>query len=210
MSEDSNAEKKLFANKFETVEQLEEGYNNAAKVYQENEKLRKQLDEWKTPDEYFKPSNMAIDDKEFDDIRIIAKNANLNQQQFEKLAIETHARNQRRIRDYEEKSKAIGEENLNVLKDYVAKAFPAEMAETALQKIVTDEHARAAAYRHREKLLSSVVPGIGQGSEGNGINPIKWDDVVAARDAHLKAPGNMRLRDEYLRINTAYGVTAKK
>lgn len=201
MSEEKS--EKMYAGKFPTVEALEEGYKNSAKVYQENELLKKQLEDYKAPNEYLKPSNVAIDDKEFEDIRIIAKNSNLTQTQFEKLAMETHARNQRRIQDIDAKTKAIGEENLNVLKDYVAKNFPAEMAETVLNKLITDEKARSAALHHREQILSNSAPGIGSSPPAN-YHSVTHEDVVKARDAANKMQGNAKLRDTYLRLLKIY------
>lgn len=200
---DEEKGEKLYAGKFPTVEALEEGYKNSAKVYQENEALKKQLDDYKAPNEYLKPSNVAIDDKEFEDIRVLAKNSHLTQVQFERLAMETHARNQRRIQDIDAKTKAIGEENLNVLKDYVGKNFPGEMAETVLNKLIMDDNARAAALSHREKILANLAPGIGS-SPPIGYHAVTHEDVVKARDAANKMQGNAKLRDTYLRLLKIY------
>lgn len=201
----AEGEAKKFAGKFDTVEQLEEGYKNSAKVYQENEALKKQLDDHQAPKDYLKPSNVALDDKEFEDVRLIAQGSNLSQLQFEKLALETHARNQRRIQDIDAKTKSIGEESLNVLKDYVSKNFPAEVVETVLQKLITDDKARAAALSHREQVLSNNAPGIGSSSP-TAYQRVTNEDIEKARTAESKARGNAKIeaRDRYLKLLSIY------
>ena len=51
----------LYAGKFKTVEELEAGYNNAAKVYQDNADLQKKYEEaqnaLKAPDDYQIPQH---------------------------------------------------------------------------------------------------------------------------------------------------------
>lgn len=198
-------EPKKFAGKFDTVEQLEEGYKNSAKVFQENEALKQQLDGFKAPVEYLKPSNVAIDDKEFEDIRLIAKGSNLSQLQFEKLALETHARNQRRIQDIDAKTKDLGEEKLNILKDYVEKNFPAEVAETVLNKLIVDEKARMSALSHRDRMLGNAAPGIGSSSP-TAYQRVSFDDVEKARATEAKARGSAKTeaRDRYLKLLAIY------
>lgn len=200
MSDNEQAPK--YAGKFDTIEQLEEGYKNSAKVYQENENLKKQLEGYNAPDDYLKPANVDVSEAEIEDIKAIAKNSNLTQAQFEKLVQETQVRSQRRIKSLEEKRKAIGDEQYSVMQDYVSKYYPPEVADTILNKLVVDDKARAAALSHRDKALNTAVPGM------NKINPasyrIEYDDVLKARTAHEGNRGSINLRNKYINLLAAY------
>ena len=78
---------KLYAGKFKTVEELEVGYNNAAKVYQDNEDLKKKYDEsTHVPDDYQIPSNATLHDNDMLQLKQAAKESGLTQAQFERLA----------------------------------------------------------------------------------------------------------------------------
>lgn len=190
---------KLYAGKFASVEALEEGYKNAAKTYQENEALKKQLADHAAPTDYLKPAELPLDDKTLEEVKAIAKNSKLTQAQFEHLAMETHARQRRRADDFEAKQKSLGEEKLNILKDYVKQNYPDEIGGTVLKKLITDEKARQAALDHRERALNNKLPGMGS-SLPSGQYAVTDDDIVKAREAMNKMPSNPRLKETYLKL----------
>ena len=63
----------LYAGKFKTVEELEAGYNNAAKVYQDNADLQKKYEEaqnaLKAPDDYQIPQGIELHDNDIRDLK---------------------------------------------------------------------------------------------------------------------------------------------
>lgn len=194
---------KLYAGKFKSIEELEAGYKNSAKVYQENEELKKQLENYKTPEDYDVPTNIEL--KQINEIKTMAKNAGLTQQQFEKLVMDTDALNRRAAEAhkqmFEEKVKAIGDENLNLLKDYVSKSFPEAARDEVLRKFILDDNARSQALRDRESRISNSIPGISNITAA--AYSVTYDDVLKAREASLKNPGNQRLRENYLKLMSA-------
>lgn len=202
---DQQMEEIRYAGKFRTVEELEAGYKNAAKVYQENEALKKQLEEVnKVPDDYLVPQGLELDVSE---VKRIAKNAGLTQTQFEKLSFETQAKIRSEQENQARMVKELGEENLNILKDYVNNNYPEKIADAVMDKIIKDPDARNIALNHRTKLLNSSVPGLGS----TGTNyAIQYDDVIKARDNANKNPSNLKARDSYLNVLSAYAKQNKR
>jgi hypothetical protein len=185
------------------VEELEAGYKNAAKVYQENENLKKQIESLaKAPEEYVIAKDMRLAEDDLNAIKDMAKNASLTQSQFEALALEHESRAVAKQKAREQAFKEVGEENLNVLKDYVAKSYPEKVAESVLEKLVLDKEAREAALAHRQQLLNSAVPGMNKTSYAN--YQIEYEDVLKARDESQKSPHLVKLRDRYLNLMAQY------
>lgn len=193
-----NAERK-YAGKFDTVEQLEEGYKNSAKIYQENEALKKQL---QTPEDYLKPEGIALDDKNYEELKQLAKSTGLTQGHFDKLCNEWQAKITKKKEKVEAAFKEVGEENINVLKDYVSKNYPEKIAQTVLKKLVLDKEAREAALKHREALLNTSVPGVNRVNAA-GYN-VTYNDVLKAREQHLKNNKDAKLRDQYVKITAEF------
>lgn len=192
-------EEKLYAGKFKTVEDLEVGYKNSAAVYDENENLKKKLTEvTSVPDDYQTPTDLALPDDHVGTIKEIAKNAGLTQAQYEKLARESKARNETSVAQFKQAEKDLGEETLNVLKDYVTKYYPAKVADGVLKQLVIDKEARAAAMTHRQSLLNNTMPGMSRVSHG-GYN-VTREDVLKAREKVQKFPQDMKARDAYLNL----------
>jgi hypothetical protein len=205
-----SSEQKKYAGKFDTVEQLEEGYKNSAKVFQENENLKKQLETFtKAPDDYLRPDGVELQDNDLDEVKRLAKSAGLTQEHFNRLAKDWSARKQSKKQAFEEKIKALGEENLNVLKDYVAKHYPEKVADAVLDKLIKDDSAREAALKHREQLLNSTTPGLSKVNGGYGYS-VTYNDVLKAREAHQSNKSNMKLRDNYLRLTAEYAKQQKQ
>ena len=79
---------RLYAGKFKTVEELEAGYNNSAKVFQENEEVKRRLEEsTKVPDDYQTPSDVQLHDNDIAQLKNAAKSSGLTQAQFDKLIL---------------------------------------------------------------------------------------------------------------------------
>ena len=95
MSEVQNQQQvdKLYAGKFRTVEELEDGYKNSAKVYQERETLRKEFEELeKIPDDYNTPTGVTLHEADLAEAKRIAKESGMTQAQYEKFVKQTEAK----------------------------------------------------------------------------------------------------------------------
>lgn len=194
-----NNEEKLYAGKFKTVEELEAGYKNSLPTFQENENLKKRLEEiTAVPSDYINPSDIELDENRVSDIKARAKEAGLTQAQYEKLV----AGDKRRVEDYkknfETAKKEVGEETINVLKDYVSKHYPKELQDGILNTLIGNKEARQSALNHRQQLLSNKVPGVGKPSYGN--YNVTQEDIDKAYVAKEKNRGNIKARDHYLNL----------
>lgn len=209
--EGKESQERKYAGKFETVEALEEGYKSASRVFQENENLKKQLEEFKAPEVYLKPSNLELSDKQIERLEKAAKNSNLTQAQFEKLAYERQVELNNKLASREEKIKNVGEENINILKDYINKNFQ-DYSEDAkgvlLENFVLNDTARESAMKHREKTLNSSIPGM------SSVNPATYhvtdDDINKARDEAQQYPANQNKRNKYLKLLEARALQKRK
>lgn len=129
----------------------------------------------------------------------------MTQTQFEKLLHKTYYKTIKQKENLENKVKALGEEEVNLLKDYVNKQFSDQAEEvkvTLLEKYIMDDKARTVALNHRNKILNTAIPGISQ------INPasyaVNYEDVLKAREAANKNPSNRRLQEKYINLTAAY------
>lgn len=195
----SNEEIKLYAGKFKTVEELEAGYNNSAKVYQENENLKKKVDEvTKVPDDYATPADIALHEADLAEAKRIAKSSGMNQAQYEKFVREQNAKSLSKHQSFEAAKKEIGADGLNVLQDYVEKYYPEKLRETALKTLITNKEARENALSHRQQLLNNQAPGVSKIAVGS--IEVTHDDMIKARDYMMKNKGDMKARQRYLAI----------
>lgn len=185
MSDEENKEPRKYAGKYDTVEQLEEGYKNAAKIYQENEELKKKVEEsGKVPDSYFVPDDVSLDESAVNELRETAKTAQFSQDAFNRLArVEAHKR-QLEAAKFQEARKAMSDEEYTVLDNYVKNHYAPPLVETALKKLIVDKEARKGALQHREQMLNSSVAGVGRPAAAYHVNK---EDVFNAALAVQKA-----------------------
>jgi len=134
MSEDGKPDV-LYAGKFKTVEELEAGYNNAAKVYQENEELKGKYTSLTTiPDEYAVPADVTLHDNDLAEIKRAAKDSGLTQAQFDKLALAQNQSVKSKLESFENSKKEIGADNLNLLQDFIKNTYPEKAGEALLKE----------------------------------------------------------------------------
>ncbi len=196
----ASTEGTLYAGKFKTVEDLENGYKNSLPVLQENEQLKAKLEEaMRVPDAYQHPTDIALDQNRVADIQIRAKDAGMTQPQYEKFLRNEQARIERGQQGFENARKEVGDETLNMLQDYVKNHYPPSLADGVLKTLITNKEARAEAMAHRARLLGDRVPGVGQPAFTK-YNLVTDDDVKKAYDAKDKNPHDMKARQKYLNL----------
>jgi hypothetical protein len=160
-------ENKLYAGKFKTVEDLETGYKNAATVYDENEKLKKQMSELsEVPSSYLNPADLEVDQARATDIQARAKEAGMTQAQYEKFLRSDKARVEQQKQNFEKAKKELGEETMNLIQDFVNKAYPKEVAEGIINATVVNKEARQAILNQRQRALDNRMPGMEKPSHG--------------------------------------------
>jgi hypothetical protein len=195
---------KLYAGKFKTVEELEVGYNNSAKVFQENSDLKKKLDEVsRVPDDYNPPQGIALHETDLAEAKRLAKESGMTQSQFERFAKEQESKSRKMVDDFEAAKKDIGADKLNLLQDYIKNYYPEKIQDHMLKTLIKNKEAREAAFAHREQLLNSSAPGMGTPSRPFEYR-VQYDDVLKAREAHQKNKSDPKLRKRYLDITSAY------
>lgn len=204
LSETVINEGKLFANKFKTVEDLEKAYGNSVTAMVEKARLEKELEKYRPPENYELPQNISFDGNQFEELKVIAKNAEMSQLQFEKTAIEMHNRvvsNKQAVEKfYIERKSSIGEEKLNLLTDYVEKYYPPYAREVILDKLIKDDSAMSDALKDRDTRLNTQAPGINQGRSGV---PERYDgenELKAAALAAQKNPRDQKAREKYINL----------
>jgi hypothetical protein len=184
---------KLYAGKFKTVEELEAGYNNAAKVYQENDDLKSKFTQATSiPDDYQVPADVTLHDNDVAELKQAAKESGLTQAQFEKLAAKQNSSVRAKVESFENSKKEIGVDNLNLLQDFLTKTYPDKVAEKMLKEAIKDKDLRAQILEQRTKTLNSSVPGVGRVSSGN-YNAVTHEDVIKSREVMLKSRGKARV-----------------
>ncbi len=189
---DDNGEK-LYAGKFKSIEELEAGYNNAAKVYQENDDLKKKYDDiTRVPESYAVPQGIDLHDSDVNELKEQAKHSGLTQSQFDKLAFNQNEKVRSKFESYEKSKKEIGADNLNLLQDFLKSSYPEKVAEKLLNEAIKDKNIRDQLLDQRTKALNSSVPGIGRVSVSN-YQHVTNDDIVKARDVMLKSRGKARI-----------------
>lgn len=184
---------KLYAGKFKTIEELEAGYNNAAKVYQENEDLKnKYIEVTNVPDDYQIPKDVNLHENDIAQLKQTAKNSGLTQAQFEKLA-QVQTQNVRaQLDSFENAKKEVGTDNLNLLQDFLNKTYPPKVAEKMLKEAIKDKDLREQILEQRSKLLNSSIPGSNNVTIGS-YNDVTHEDIRKARDVMMKSRGKARI-----------------
>jgi len=196
-------EVKLYAGKFKTVEELEAGYKSSLPVFQENETLKKKVDELTSiPVTYLNPSDIEHDPSRIEDIKSRAKEVGLTQAQYEKFLRNDKARVEKNKSNFEAARKEVGDETLNILTDYVSKHYPKELHDNMLKTFIGNKDARQAALNHRSQLLNNQVPGMQKTSAAGGYH-VSDQDVRKAYDLKEKNRGDLRARQNYLNLVAA-------
>ena len=196
---------KKWAGKYDTPEQLEEAYKGSAKVFQENQELKSKVESMtKVPDQYVPPEHVKLSDQRKAYLDRAAKKAGLNQDHYNKMAEELHADELAQSNQFEERKKAIGQEKINLIEDYVKKNYPEKLHKTMFNEIIKDDEAMTQAMSDRDKRLNSKVPGVDQA--GAGFEP-KYDgqaEVLKAREALRKNPSEAN-KKRYIDISRQVG-----
>ncbi len=183
----------LYAGKFKTIEELEAGYNNAAKVYQENEELKTKYNTvTSVPDDYNTPSDVTLHENDLAQLKATAKESGLTQAQFERLAKKQTEMVQSKLNDFENAKKEVGMDNLNLLQDFLNKTYPDKVAEKMLKEAIKDKDLRSQLLDQRTKMLNSSIPGGNRVSTGT-YNQVTHEDVHKAREVMMKTRGKARV-----------------
>lgn len=190
---------KKYAGKFDSVEELETGYKNSAKIFDENTQLKSRVEELtKVPETYLAPKDLEIDPNRLPELQARAREAGMTQTQYEKFLHSDKARVESHKSNFETAKKALGDEKINLLTDYAKKNYPAELVDTMVKTFIQDETARNAALAHREALLKNQVPGMNK-TPATGYT-ITQEDVDKAYKAKEANPANMKARTHYLNL----------
>lgn len=197
------SEPKLWAGKFKTPEDLEKAYGHSVQAIVEKSKLEKELDKYKVPENYSIPEGLSFHEKDVKEIQEIAKNAKLSQEQFELTAGEMHRRAMANM-EYEQKFienriSQIGEEKINIIKDYIEKYYPSSVKEVVLNKILKDDLAMSEVLKDRDQRMNSTVPGLNRGS-GHVDMYDGQSELRKAAEAWHREPNNVHLRNKYISI----------
>jgi hypothetical protein len=203
MTETTN-ENRLYAGKFKTVEELEAGYKNSLPTFQENEQLKAKVAELGTvPDTYINPADVELDQNRVSDIQAKAKAAGMTQIQYEKFLRNEKSRLEQNTQTYETMKKEMGDETLQILKDYVVKNYPSALQENMINTFIVNKDARAAALGHRTQLLNNQVPGMNK-TPAAGYH-VTDEDVRKAFEAKEKNRNDLKARTNYLNLLAARG-----
>lgn len=202
----TGSEPKLYAGKYKSIEDLEAAYKEGEKFIGENANLKRELEKYTKPPEDYEVSNdIALRDIEIQELKAIAKNAGLNQEQFLKTAKEMQSRINYQLTSFEQAKQELGEANLNILTDYVSKNYPERLREVVLTKLIKDKDAMTDAMKHRETVLNNQAPGMDKAS---AEKPQKYDgekDLKEAAQAYHKNPKDHKARDRYIELARATG-----
>lgn len=204
MSDDQKSDDVLYAGKYKTVAELEEGYKKSLPVHQENENLKKRLeDASKVPDMYMTPADVILHDADVEEVKRLAKSSGLTQTQFEKLARETNAKSVHKHESFESAKRELGSDKLNILQDYIKKKYPeGKIADAALRTIIMDKDAQISAFADRDAMLKSTIPGSARVSPAGGGYAVTHADALKAREQMHKSSGKEKVaaRERYISI----------
>lgn len=204
------AEPKLWAGKYKTAEELEDAAKQKdiefGKLFAEHGEIKKKYEQAATvPEKYTIPEDVALRESELEEIRAIAKNAGLNQEQFEKTAREMQGRIQSNIEVMEQRKKDIGESNLVLLTEYVKKYYPENLQTAVLNQIIKDKNAMNDALKDRESRLNSAVPGMDRANSAGGQSAYDGEkELEKAHNEYHKRPTETN-KKRYIEIATAVG-----
>lgn len=163
-----SGEPKKYAGKFDTVEDLEKAYNEVGQTLRENATLKNEITQLRSvPDEYSLPDNILLQADDLNDLKKIARNSNLSQEHFQKMAEQMSERAKANQEKFDNRKKEVGEEKLNVLQDFIKKQYPQNVQDAIINKCIEDNEAMSQILNQRDKLLNSKAPGIETGGAGD-------------------------------------------
>lgn len=202
----TGSEPKLFAGKYKTVEELEEGYKASLKVHLENKELKEKYDEaTAVPEHYSIPEGIGLREVELSEISQIAQSSGLTQAQFERTARAMEGRIKSQRESFDKARKEIGDERLVLIEDYVKKTYPESLQQPVLNHIIKDKQAMDDALKHRDKLLDSRVPGMeGAGNQGKKQTYDGQKDVMEAAREFERNPTQAN-KDRYIALAAEVG-----
>ena len=202
-SNSGEAKEKLLADKYKSVEALEEGYKQLARLQTETaDKLKKSQTDFLIPDDYLKPADTKLSDDEIAHLKGFAKDTQMTQRQFDNLLANRQAAKDAEVSRFEEEKKKLGEEKINLITDYVKRFYPANMVDKMVKTCLEDPLMAEAALGHRSKLLNTGVPGISNTSAP--AYHVSYEDVIKAREKAESQPANQKYRENYLKIMGVY------
>ena len=168
---------KLYAGKYNSVDELEKAYKNSAKVFNENKALQEKLKNYQVPESYQLPG-VTLPETVLQEVQALAKIAGLNQEQFNKTLFAMSEQQKQYQTTLDDKKKTLGDK-LNVVQDYVTKTYPTSLQHTILNTLLGDENAMTEALKHRDHLLNSQVPGLSN-------QQANWSDPDEGQQEMLK------------------------
>ena len=142
---------------------------------------------------------MTLEENRVSELKARAKEAGMTQAQYEKFVRSDKARVDQNNTNFENAKKEVGEPTINTLKDYIAKQYPPELADSMLNTFIGNKSAREAALKHRDQVLNNSIPGMGKQAPPSGYN-VSPEDVRKAYDAKEKDPHNPAKRQAYLNL----------
>lgn len=197
---------KKWAGKFDTPEALEEAYNTSGKIHRENQELKDKYDSLtKVPEKYTLPETVKVTIREQALLDRAARKAGLNQEHYSKIVEEFHAEENSHMQALADRRKALGEEKINVIHDYVKKFYPAKLQDVMFNEIIKDDEAMSQAMSDRDKRLNSNVPGVDRGTTGGREE--KYDgqaEMLKIRDEFQKHP-TQKNKERYIAIQAQLG-----
>lgn len=199
---DNNEPPKLYANKYKSIEDLENGYKNSTKQYLEVEtKLKAKEAEYSVPEDYSIPEGISISD---DDIKLnksIAKKAGLSQRQFEEVIKNVNDLSKSHHESVE-KARAdarakLNADELKLCEKFIEENYPTNVAKSLLNDIVQEDVFNFVK-AERARKVDNKAPGI---NVGDAAPVQKGFDQKALEEAHRKTiqyPGNKKFEQEYI------------
>lgn len=195
---DKDSDVKLFAGKFKTPEEMEEGYKALTKKLTESGKIAPEEYEIELPDglAFADPEN----DPELSSFKELAKELNLTNEQFNKLAAFELQRQASNLPDYKAEVEKLGEnweEEVGSLYKYLKANFSEEAVGIFEKVAVTADGVRA--LQEIQKAAKSVtVPGDSATKQVAKATPEQAEEALAkAREAEKAGkPEAERLRKE--------------
>lgn len=205
----NNEAPKLWAGKYKSVEDLETAALNKdqefMKLHNEHRMLKENHEKiTKVPDKYDIPTGVELRESELRHVQAMAKNASLNQSQFENLVREVESRSKDAKAKYHERLQNLGEEKYNVIKDYVSKNYPARLHQAMLDNILSDDETIKDVLDHRNTKLNSEVPGMSEAGQNKTPTYDGQKEVEKAALEYKKNP-NAKNRQRYIDIAAEVG-----
>jgi len=199
----------LYLGKFKKIEDLENGYTQLEQTYTKTAAEKKQLeDKFRTPEDYSVLANHSLSDSDLSSLRDEAKSAALTQDQFNQLIKKRSDEKEQHIGKIKKLRDDLGEDKVNVLKDYVDKHYPPLVRAEMLEKVMLNEQLRLEAFQHRERTLNNHVPN--HGTPPDVYTKITHSELLElGREAAAK-PNDVDLQNRYIKRTAQYVAQNKK